>query len=69
MLCMIEKIIGLMSRVITKCHDDEYYTIFDNFPTNYILKLVVGALTNLYLIAEKKIFINLIVHIGDFLFG
>jgi hypothetical protein len=30
-----------MSRVITKCQNNEYYTIIDNFQTNYTSQLFV----------------------------
>lgn len=51
---MIEKIIEIMSRVITKCQNDEYYTIIDNFQTNYMSWLFVGYI--LLLSINKSIF-------------
>jgi hypothetical protein len=52
------KIIEIMSRVITKCQNDEDYTIIDNFQTNYTSRLFVVynilVSTNLYLINEQK---------------
>ncbi len=51
------KIIEIMSRVITKCQNDEDYTIIYNFQTNYTSRLFVvynrlGS-TNWYLINEE----------------
>ncbi len=56
------KIIEIMSRVITKCQNDEDYTIIDNFQTNYTSRLFVVynilVSTNLYLINEQKEYID-----------
>ncbi len=53
-----KKIIEIMSRIITKCQNDEYYTIIDNFQTNYISRLFIVCIqlgsTNLFLIIEKE---------------
>jgi hypothetical protein len=50
------KIIEIMSRVITKCQNDEDYTIRNDFQTNYTSRLFVVynilVSTNLYLIKE-----------------
>jgi len=35
------KIIEIMSRVITKCQNVDYYIIIDNFQTNYTNRLFV----------------------------
>jgi hypothetical protein len=46
------KIIEIMSRVITKCQNKDYYTIVDNFQTNPTSRLFVISIvllsTNLY---------------------